>query len=156
MTLRFPLVILVAALAPGCGSTLSQTTTFECTTQAQPQPTDCALVQAVARDPSGNAIPFLPGRADSGVSGIGQGYLSSSTATACDGGCGLLVFRISRCQQPTTPDTATVYISGDADRSPPIGTAPISRAAMVMRFAPVGDLVDPTVGFAVFHSVPAP
>jgi|GEM_PF-1812206 len=156
MTLRFRLVILVAALAPGCGSTLSQTTTFECTTQAQPQPTDCALVQAVARDPSGNAIPFLPVRVDSVVSGIGQVYLSSSTATAGDGGFVLLVFRINRFQQPTTPDTATVYINGYADPSPPIGTAPISRAAMVMRFAPVGDLVDPTVGIAVFHPVPAP
>lgn len=155
MKSRFRLVFL-AALAPGCGSTLSQTTTFECITQAQPQPTDCALVQAVARDPSGNAIPFLPVRVDSVVSGIGQVYLSSSTATAGDGGFVLLVFRISRFQQPTTPDTATVYINGYADPSPPIGTAPISRAAMVMRFAPVGDLVDPTVGIAVFHPVPAP
>jgi hypothetical protein len=90
------------------------------------------------------------------VSGVGQVYLSSSTTTAGDGGFVLLVFRISRFQQPTTPDTATVYINGYADPSPPIGTTPISRAAMVMRFAPVGDLVDPTVGVAVFHPVPAP
>ena len=156
MTLRFRLVILVAALAPGCGSTLSQTTTFECTTQAQPQPTDCALVQAVAQDPSGNAIPFLPVRVDSVASGIGQVYLSSSTTTAGDGGFVLLVFRINRFQQPTTPDTATVYIHGYANPSPPIGTAPISRAGMVMRFSPLGDLVDPTVGIAVFHPVPVP
>ena len=156
MTARFRLVILAAALAPGCGSTLSQTTTFECTTQAQPQPTDCALVQAVARDAAGNAIPFLPVRVDSVVSAIGQAYLSSSTTSAGDGGFVLLVFRINRFEQPSTPDTATVYIKGYADPNPPVGTAPVSRAAMVMRFSPVGELVDPTVGIAVFHPVPAP
>src|SRR5688572_24816869 len=133
MKLRFPLVILVAALAPGCGSTLSQTTTFECTTQAQPQPTDCALVQAVARDPSGNAIPFLPVRVDSVIPAIGQVYLSSPNTSAGDGGFVLLVFRINRFEQPAVPDTATVYINGYANPSPPVGTTPISRAAMVMR-----------------------
>ena len=154
----FPLVILAASLAvaPGCGSTLSQTTTFECTTQAQPQPTDCALVQAVARDPSGNAIPFFPVRVDSVIPSIGQVYLSSPTTSAGDGGFVLLVFRINRFEQPAVPDTATVYIKGYADPNPPPGTAPISRAAMVMRFSPLGDLVDPTVGIAVFHPVPAP
>ena len=156
MKSRFRLVILAASLASGCGSTLSQTTTFECTSQAQPQPTDCALVQAVARDPSGNAIPVLPVRVDSVVSGIGQIYLSSSTTSAADGGFVLLVFRINRFQQPTTPDTATVYIKGYANPSPPVGTAPVSRAAMVMRFSPLGGLVEPTVGIVVFHPVPAP
>ena len=156
MTAGFRLVILAAALAPGCGSTLSQTTTFECTTQAQPQPTDCALVQAVAQDPSGNAIPFLPVRVDSVVPTIGQVYLSSATTSAGDGGFVLLVFRQNRFEQPTVPDTATVYIKGYANPSPPLGAAPISRAAMVMRFSPLGDLVTPTVGIAVFHPVPAP
>lgn len=158
MTLHCRLGFVAAALAvaAGCGSTLSQTTTFECTAQAQPQPTDCALVQAVAQDPSGNAIPFLPVRVDSVVSGIGQAYLSSSTTSAADGGFVLLVFRINRFAQPTVPDTATVYIKGYANPSPPLGTAPISRAAMVMRFSPLGDLVDPTVGIVVFHPVPAP
>ncbi|HJR34700.1 MAG TPA: hypothetical protein VJ817_07110 [Gemmatimonadales bacterium] len=158
MKLHFQPVLLAASLvvAPGCGSTLSQTTTFECTTQAQPQPTDCALVQAVAQDPSGNAIPFLPVRVDSVVPAIGQVYLSSATVSAADGGFVLLVFRINRFEQPAVPDTATVYIKGYANPSPPIGTAPISRAAMVMRFFPLGGLVNPTVGIAVFHPVPAP
>ena len=158
MKLHFQPVLLAASLAvaPGCGSTLSQTTTFECTTQAQPQPTDCALVQAVAQDPSGNAIPFLPVRVDSVVPAIGQVYLSSATVSAADGGFVLLVFRINRFEQPAVPDTATVYIKGYANPSPPIGPAPISRAAMVMRFSPLGDLVDPTVGIVVFHPVPAP
>jgi hypothetical protein len=158
MTPCYRLVILASSLAvaPGCGSTLSQTTTFECTTQAQPQPTDCALVQAVAQDPSGNALPFLPVRVDSVIPAIGQVYLSSPTTSAGDGGFVLLVFRIDRFEQPAVPDTATVYIKGYANPSPPVGTAPISRAAMVMRFSPLGDRVNPTVGIAVFHPVPAP
>ena len=156
MTPRFRLVMLALSLLSGCGSTLSQTTTFECTTQTQPQPTDCALVQAVAQDPSGNAIPFLPVRVDSVVPAIGQVYLSSATTSASDGGFVLLVFRHNRFEQPAVPDTATVYIKGYANPSPPPGTAPISRAAMVMRFSPLGDLVTPTVGIAVFHPVPAP
>ena len=158
MKLRFPLVILAAFLAvtPGCGSTLTQTTTFECTTQAQPQPTDCALVQAVAHDAAGNAIPFLPVRVDSVVPAIGQAYLSSATTAASDGGFVLLVFRINRFEQPATPDTATVYINGYADPNPPAGTTPLSQAAMVMRFSPRGALVVPSTGIVVFHPVPAP
>jgi hypothetical protein len=93
---------------------------------------------------------------DSVVSAIGQVYLSSSTTSAGDGGFVLLVFRIDRFEQPTTPDTATVYIKGYADPNPPIGAVPVSRAAVVMRFSPLGELVDPTVGIAVFHPVPAP
>lgn len=156
MTARFRLVILAATLAPGCGSTLTQTTTFECTTQAQPQPTDCALVQAVAQDAAGNAIPFLPVRVDSVVPAIGQAYLSFPSTSASDGGFVLLVFRINRFDQPATPDTATVYINGYADPNPPIGTPPVSRAAMVMRFSPLGELVTPSAGIVVFHPVPAP
>jgi hypothetical protein len=156
MKLRSRLVILVAALVPGCGSSLTQTTTFECVTEAQPQPSDCALVQAVARDPAGNAIPFLPVRVDSVVPAIGQVYLSSATASASDGGFVLLVFRINRVTQPATPDTATVYINGYTDPNPPTGTPPVSRAAMVMRFSPLGARVDPSTGIVVFHPVPAP
>ena len=150
------LMILGAVLAVGCGSTLTQITTFECTAEAQPQPTDCALVQAVARDPSGNAHPFLPVRVDSVVPSIGQVYLSGSETTAGDGGFVLLVFRINRFAQPATPDTATVYINGYDDPNPPVGTPPTRHAAVVMRFSPLGGLVQPTVGIAVFHPVPAP
>ena len=150
------LMILGAVLAVGCGSTLTQITTIECTAQAQPQPTDCALVQAVARDPAGNAHPFLPVRVDSVVPTIGQVYLSGSETTAGDGGFVLLVFRINRITQPATPDTATVYINGYDDPNPPVGTPPTRRAAVVMQFSPLGGLVQPTVGIAVFHPVPAP
>ena len=93
---------------------------------------------------------------DSVVPGIGQVYLSSSANSAADGGFVLLVFRISRFEQPSTPDTATVYVNGYADPNPPLGAPAASRAAVVMRFSPLGELVTPTTGIAVFHPVPAP
>jgi len=144
-----------SGLLLGCGSTLTQVTIFQCVAEGQPPPTDCALLQAVARDPNGNALAFLPIRVDSIVPAVGQAYLSSPEVSAGDGGFVLLVFRMSRVQQPSLPDTATVYVKAYADPNPAIGAPAISRAAIVMRFSPLGDTVTPTVGPAIFHPLPS-
>lgn len=144
------------ALALGCGTSATQVTTFQCTAQGQPPPTDCAFVQAAARDPDGNRLGFLPVRVDSIVPALGQAYLSASTTSAGDGGFTLLVFRMNRFQQPSAPDTATVYVKGYALPDPAIGTPAISRAAIVMRFSLLGETVFPTVVPAVFHPLPTP
>ena len=145
-----------SALILGCGSTLTQVTTFQCVAEGQPPPADCALLQVVARDPAGNALPFLPVRVDSVIPALGQAYLSTSEVSAGDGGFVLLVFRMSRFQQPSIPDTATVYVKAYADPDPAIGTPAISRAAVVMRFSPLGETVTPTVGPAIFHPLSSP
>ena len=46
-----------SVLILGCGSTLTQVTTFQCVAEGQPPPSDCALLQVVARDPAGNLRP---------------------------------------------------------------------------------------------------
>lgn len=145
-----------SALILGCGSTLTQVTSFQCVAEGQPPPTDCAILQAVARDPDGNALGFLPVRVDSIIPSLGQAYLSASEVSAGDGGFVLLVFRMSRFQQPSIPDTATVYVKAYADLNPAIGAPAISRAAIVMRFSPLGETVTPTVGPAIFHPLPSP
>jgi len=144
------------ALAIGCGTTATEITTFQCTAEAQPPPTDCAFVQAAARDPNGNPLGFLTVRVDSMVPSFGQLYLSGSTTSAGDGGFTVLVFRMSRFEQPHTPDTATVYVKAYASPNPAIGAQAISRAAIVMRFSPLGETVVPTVVPAVFHPLPTP
>lgn len=144
------------ALLLGCGSTLTQVTIVQCVAEGQPPPTDCALLQAVARGPDGNALAFLSVRVDSIVPSLGQAYLSTSEVSAGDGGFVLLVFRMSRFQQPSTPDTATVYVKAYAEPNPAIGAPAISRAAIVMRFSPLGETVTPTVGPAIFHPLPSP
>jgi hypothetical protein len=152
------LLLLVPALAAstGCGTATTQITTFQCVPQGQTPPTDCAFVQAVARDPNGNPLGFLAVRVDSMVPAIGQAYVSGSTNTAGDGGFVLLVLRTNRFEQPHSPDTATIYIKGYAAADPPIGAQAVSRAAMVMRFSPLGETMTPTVGVAVFHPLPTP
>jgi len=144
------------ALIIGCGTTASEVTTFRCTAEGQPPPTDCALVLAAARDPSGNPFGFLPVRVDSMVPALGQVYLSASTTSAGDGGFTLLVFRMSRFQQPQSPDTVTVFVKGYASPDPAIGAPAISSAAIVMRFSPLGETVVPTVAPAVFHPIATP
>ena len=81
-----------SALISGCGSTLTQVTIIQCVAEGQPPPTDCALLQAVARDPDGNALAFLPVRVDSIIPSLGQACLSTSEVSAGDGGFVLLVF----------------------------------------------------------------
>ena len=144
------------ALIVGCDTTATQVTTLRCTAEGQPPPTDCAFVQAAARDPSGNPLGFLPVRVDSVVPSLGQAYLSGSTTSAGDGGFIILVFRMNRFQQPHSPDTATVYVKGYASPNPPIGASAISSAAIVMRFSPLGETVIPTVAPAVFHPITTP
>lgn len=152
------LLLLVSGVASiaGCGTVATQSATFQCVAQGQPPPTDCAFVQAVAQDPSGNVLGFFAVRVDSMIPALGQAYVSGSTNTAGDGGFVLHVLRMNRFEQPDTPDTATVYVKGYATADPPLGAQAMSRAAILMRFSPLGETMTPTVGTAVFHPLPTP
>jgi hypothetical protein len=156
MRSHFSLLPPALVLILGCETTATQVTTFRCTAGGLPPPTDCAFVQAAARDPDGNPVGFLPVRVDSMVPTLGQAYLSGSTISAGDGGFTLLVFRMNRFQQPPTPDTTTVYVKGYASPDPAIGAPAISSAGIVMRFSPLGETVIPTVVPAVFHPIATP
>lgn len=145
---------LLPLLLLGCDSTLSQETSYRCVLEGSFEATDCALLLMVARDGAGNPLGFLPVRVDSVVPQIGFAYLSESGVTASDGGFTLQVFRVNRLEQPATPDVATVYVKGYAAVNPAIGTPAISRAAIMMRFAPIGDEVPPTTGVATFVPLP--
>lgn len=154
-----PFLLLLASTMgsiAGCGTVATQSSTFQCVPQGQTPPTDCAFVQAVARDPGGNVLGFLAVRVDSMVPALGQAYVSGSTNTAGDGGFVLHVLRMNRFEQPDMPDTATVYVKGYATADPPLGAQATSRAAIVMRFSPLGETMTPTVGVAVFHPLPTP
>ena len=152
--MRRSLRILTLLPLLGCGSTLSQQTTYTCVLEGSFQATDCAVLLMVARDQAGIPLGFLPVRVDSMIPQLGFAYLSVSTTTASDGGFLLQVFRVNRFVQQATPDTATVYVNGYADPNPATGTPAISRAAIRMRFAPIGDEVPPTSGFATFVPLP--
>ena len=147
---------LLLAVVPllGCTSVATQSTTLVCELSGSFTATDCAVLQMAARDGNGNIAGFLPIRVDSVVPGIGQAYVSAATQTAGDGGFTLLVFRVSRFEQPDAPDTATVYVKGYAAANPPLGAAAVSRAAVRMRFVPIGDQVPPTTGVATFTPMP--
>ncbi|HEX7024436.1 MAG TPA: hypothetical protein VF187_06430 [Gemmatimonadales bacterium] len=140
--------LLSLVLAFGCGSEATGVTILRCTAGGTSPPTDCALVQAVARDATGNVLPFLDVKVDSVLGQLGYAYRSGTAVTAGDGGFTLLVFRINRFQQPATPDTATVEVKGYD------GTTPISRAKLVMRFFPLGEVLTPTSGTASFVAYP--
>jgi hypothetical protein len=141
-------VTLPAALAlAGCGTEATDLTTLRCTAGGTPPPTDCAFLQMVARDGTGNVIPFVTVKVDS-VIGLGVAYRSGSAPTAGDGGFSLLVFRVNRFQQPTVPDTATVEVKVYN------GTTPVSRAAVRMHFSPLEEVLLITAGTATFIAYP--
>ena len=146
----------LAAVLPllGCGSTYIVEGTYRCVLEGSFEATDCAVLLLAAKDAAGNALGFVPVRVDSMVPSLGFAYLSESAVTASDGGFILQVFRVNRFQQQATPDTATVYVKAYAEGNPAIGAPAIARAAVVMRFAPIGDVVPPTTGIATFVPLP--
>lgn len=144
--MRASTVVLLGVLA-GCGTEATDITTFRCTAAGTPPPTDCALLQMVARDVTGNVIPFATVKVDS-ILPAGIAYRSGSAPTAGDGGFTLLVFRVNRFQQPATPDTATVEVKVYE------GTTPVSRAAIRMFFSPLEQVLTTTTGTATFTAYP--
>jgi hypothetical protein len=153
MRFRFRALAVMLPLL-GCGSTHIVEGTYRCVLEGSFEATDCAVLLVAARDAAGNPLGLLPIRVDSMIPSLGFAYLSESELTAVDGGFILQVFRVNRFEQQAMPDTATVYVNGYAETTPAIGATPIARAAVVMRFAPVGDAVPPTTGIATFLPLP--
>ncbi len=116
-------------------------------------PTDCAIVRAIARDPEGRPLPGLTLGVDSFVPTVGYAYGSFPVVrSSSDGSFFMEVARVNRLVPRTTPDTASVEIkvyshAGALD-------TPIAATLVRMWFAPLGQLVTPTVGDVVFQLPP--
>ncbi len=121
-------------------------------------PTDCAIVRGIARDPEGRPLPGLTLAVDSFVPTVGYAYISSSGLgvfyfrSLSDGGFAAFVKRVNRLVPRTTPDTASVEIKVYSHAGA-LDTA-IAATLVRMWFAPLGQLVTPTVGDVVFRLPP--
>ena len=117
-------------------------------------PHACAIVRGRAVDRAGRPIVSLGVRVDSFVRERGYAYASDGAQTGPDGRFELTVLRINELTPPTSPDTATVEIKATPGRVPPPGVAAVARAAVYMRFAPLGARVEPTLVGDVVFAVP--
>ena len=139
-------LLLAAALAPGTGRTAPEPRPAASCPRGQGEfpPTDCAVVAGRALDPAGRPLAGYVVRVDSFVRTVAYAYASDTATIAADGSFALLVHRINRLRPPASPDTATVEIKvyrGSAWRP---SDAPVGRAPVRMRFAPLGTRVDAT------------
>ena len=158
--LGMPVVRVVAAIAiTSCGSSDPQDPPVvqvdRCPEPAgEFGPTDCALLRGVARAENGQPLAGMPIRVDSVIRLVAYVYASNTVTTAPDGSFTLLVSRLSRLRQPTTPDTATVELKTYGTPDPKAGGTPTARAPVLMHFAELGKDVTPTIVDPTFVSYP--
>jgi hypothetical protein len=108
-------------------------------------PVACALVSGVAEDQVGVALTEMGLRVDSSILGRGYHYASNAFATDQDGRFSMLVYRINELTPASDPDTASVAVKLHVSRAPAPRDTPLSTALVRMTFAPLGELVTPTV-----------
>ena len=134
--------------------------TFACTTEptnpapclldyGEFPPSDCAFLIATLTDSTGHPLSALAFRADSAIGG-GFPFTSSSRLTDHRGRLELIVVRgeplSARPTPRPQPDTATVPLLLYRTLAEAKAGAPGRARAMVqLRFAPIGQLVAPTV-----------
>ena len=118
-------------------------------------PTDCAMVRGVARDPEGRPLPGLTLAVDSFVPTVGYAYGSFPVIrSSSDGSFYMSVSRVNRLVPRTTPDTASVEIKIYDHPNVRAGDTAVTATLVRMWFAPLGQLVTPTVGDVVFRLPP--
>ena len=117
-------------------------------------PHACAVVRGRAVDRSGRPIPDLGVHVDSFVRERGYAYSSRGTQSGADGRFELTVLRINEFTTPTVPDTATIQIKAVPGAVPAPGSSAVARAAVRMRFAPMGSRVEPTMPQDVVFTLP--
>jgi hypothetical protein len=118
-------------------------------------PTDCAIVRGIARDSEGRPLPGLTLGVDSFVPTVGYAYSSSGEGRfvirgSSDGSFEMGVARVNRLVPRTTPDTASVEIKVYGHQNVRAGDTAVTATPVRMWFAPLGQLVTPTVGDVVF------
>ena len=117
--------------------------------------TDCAIVRGVARDPEGRPLPGLTLAVDSFVPTVGYAYTSFPVVrSSSDGSFFMEVARVNRLVPRTTPDTASVEIKVYGHWNVRAGDTAVTASLVRMWFAPLGQLVTPTVGDVVFRLPP--
>jgi hypothetical protein len=107
-------------------------------------PTGCAYVEG-RLSAAGTPVAGAGLRVDVVVPPVGYAYVSDAAATDAMGRFSLLVLRINDFQAPVVPDTATVHVklyATAADALP--GAPPTDSVSLLMRFAPMGTIVDTT------------
>ena len=117
-------------------------------------PHACAVVRGRAVDRAGRPIPALGVHIDSFVRERGYAYSSRGTQTGVDGRFELTVLRINEFTTPSAPDTATIQIKAVPGVVPAPGSSAAARAAVRMRFAPMGSRVEPTLSRDVVFTLP--
>jgi hypothetical protein len=123
----------------------------ECPTlQSEFPPTDCAIVRGSVRSPSGVPRVGFPVRVDSMVPQVGYHYASNTAVTDPDGLFEITVYRITRLQPVTNPDTARIEIKTYATAGPRPGDPPTGRVRVLMYFAPLGETVRVTLTDLIF------
>ena len=135
-------------LTPAAGDVRGPAATGECPPHA------CAIVRGRAVGLDRRPISSLGVRVDAYVRERGYAYVSNGVQTGADGRFELTVLRINELTTPTIPDTATVEIKAVPDVVPPPGFAPVARAAVQMRFAPMGSRVEPTLAGDIVFLLP--
>lgn len=148
---RSPL-LLTLALA-GCDSALINPIgdLDECPAmQGEFPPTDCAIVRGTVRSPAGVPRVGFPVRVDSMVPQVGYYYASTTTVTNADGLFELTVYRVSRLEPVTSPDTARVEIKTYPTTDPRPGDPPTARVRVLMYFAELGETVRVTFADLIF------
>lgn len=122
--------------------------------QGEFPPRACAIVRGRAVDRAGRPIASLGLRVDSLVRELGYAYASGSALTDDSGRFELVVMRINEFAPPATPDTATVEIKAVPGTRPTPGFNAVARAPVRMRFAPLGERVEPTAAGDVTFTLP--
>jgi hypothetical protein len=105
----------------------------------------CALVSGIALDQTGAILPNMGLRVDSLIPGAGYHYASSAFATDSKGRFAMLVYRVRLLAPLTQPDTASIEVKLHNSTTPAPRDSALSRALALMTFAPLGELVVPTI-----------
>lgn len=109
-------------------------------------PHACAIVTGFARDALGAPLAGYGLRVDSLLPGRGYQYDSNASTVRADGSFRFEVYRISGAIRPAVPDTATVELKLYTDPQPrPRDFSHVQTFPTRMTFAPLGQLVDPTI-----------
>jgi hypothetical protein len=143
MASRFPVVAVLGSLTwvAACGDPNSEAPCPEA--MGEFPSTHCAFVQG-RLTAAGVPIAGAGLLVDDFVPPVGYAYISDAAATDALGRFSLLVFRVNHIQ-PEVLDTARVYVKRYASVAAARARGPADDSlSVLMRFAPMGTLVDTT------------
>jgi hypothetical protein len=116
-------------------------------------PTDCAHLKGRAVSPTGEAITFRRLRVDSIYGDLGYFYFSDYDITDASGEFELTVYRKSRYQARSQPDTVTLSVKAYEPASPTQTSDPLDAAEIRLTFSPIGERWVVTRGTVTFEDL---